>query len=71
MSLDLRPSFPSVLRRAQQVLAAHHEASRGGVSVLWQHVGETVEEFDVRVDQARRVLPATRLLLVVCTHVWV
>jgi len=66
MSLDLRPTLPSVLKRAQQVLVARHAATSRDVAVLWQRLGESEEELARRVHRARDCLPDSRLLLLVC-----
>lgn len=66
MGLDPRPSLHSVLRRAQQVIAAHHVATAGGVEVIWQHLAESAVQLADRVDETRDYLPDTRLLVVVC-----
>lgn len=63
--MEARTSLSSVLRRAEQVLAARH-AVDDGVAVMWQRPGEELDTFSVRVNTARRHLPHTRLLLVAC-----
>jgi phage terminase large subunit len=64
--LDTRPTLGPTLKAAQKLLDAHRAATSGGVEVLWQHLGELVGQFEVRVDTARRALVHTRLLVVVC-----
>jgi phage terminase large subunit len=64
--MEARTSLSSVLKRAEQVLAARHAADHGA-AVLWQHPNEMRERFEVRVDERRRRLPHTRLLVVVTT----
>jgi phage terminase large subunit len=64
--LDTRPTLGPTLKAAQKLLDAHRAATSGGVEVLWQHLTEQDDDFELRVDSARRSLPHTRLLVVVC-----